>query len=288
MKGIILAGGTGSRLRPITNIINKHLLCVYDKPMIFYPLSILMLAGIREVLIICNRTDVNLFTELFGDGSTLGMNIEYASQEIPNGIAEAFIIGEKFIGSDSVSLILGDNLFIGEGFSNSLRKSSQLKDGGIIYAYKVSDPRAFGVVEMNQNGLAINIEEKPIAPKSNFAVTGLYFYDNNVAHYVKSLNKSERNELEITTLNNIYLQNEKLNVELLGRTFIWKDMGTANDLTSAGAIIQDFQNNQGYMVACIEEIALNNNWIDREIISQNIHRYENSYYGNYLYTLIKQ
>ena len=282
MKGIVLAGGTGSRLRPMTAIVNKHLLCVYDKPMIYYPLSVLMLAGIREVLIICNENDIELFKALLGDGSQIGMSIDYSVQHNPSGIAEAFIIGENFIGTDSVCLILGDNLFIGEGFPNSLRECCKLVDGGIIYGYKVADPRAFGVVEFNQDGLVQSIEEKPSIPKSNYAVTGLYFYDNNAPYYAKTLKKSLRGELEITALNQIYLENKQLRAEILGRTFIWKDMGTITDLSSAASVVEDLQRYQGYMVACIEEIAFNNNWIDGEALMQRASHYKNTFYGEYL------
>lgn len=287
MKGIILAGGTGSRLRPMTNILNKHLLCVYDKPMIYYPLSVLMLAGIRDVLIICNDKDIELFHNLLGNGAQLGMNLEYAIQKNPNGIAEAFIIGEDFIDNDSVSLILGDNLFIGEGFPNTLRECVKLTNGGIVFGYKVTDPRALGVVEFNENGLATSIEEKPLFPKSQYAVTGLYFYDKDASNHAKSLTKSSRNELEITALNNVYMNDNKLRVELLGRTFIWKDMGTTNDLANATTVIKDLQYNQGYMIACIEEIAFNNHWIDNECLNKIANEHKNTSYGDYLYNLAR-
>jgi glucose-1-phosphate thymidylyltransferase len=288
MKGIILAGGRGTRLRPITSVVNKHILPVYDKPMIFYPLSILMLAGIRDILIICNPHDIQLFRNLFGDGGHLGLKITYDRQEEPNGVAEALIIGESFIDNDKVCLILADNLFVGEGFSNALRKSFQLDSGAIVYGYKVNDPQRFGVVEFDENGTAKSIIEKPTKPKSNFAVTGLYFYDENASIYAKTLKKSSRGELEITELNKIYLDQRKLKVEILGRGFIWMDMGTIDALNDAGILIKGMQHSQGFMVGCLEEIALTQGWTTEAELELQVRKHTNTKYGSYLKGLTTQ
>ena len=249
MKGIVLAGGSGTRLYPMTNVISKQLLPVYDKPMVYYPLSVLMLSKIKDILIISTENDTPLFQRLLKDGSQWGCNIEYAVQKYPNGLAEAFIIGENFIGNDNVSMILGDNIFFGQSFSSVLEKSAKIDDGAVIFAYQVKDPQRFGVVEFDNNNHVISIEEKPQNPKSQFAVTGLYFYDNKVVDYVKNQKPSARNELEITDLNNTYLKNGQVNVELLGRGFAWLDTGTHESLLQASQFIQTIENNQGVKIA---------------------------------------
>jgi len=286
MKGIILAGGSGKRLYPTTKAISKQLLPVYDKPMIYYPLSVLMLAGIREILIICTPRDIHTFEELLGDGTDWGIKLEYITQPFPNGIAEAFILGDKFIGSNSVCLVLGDNIFFGQGFSPLLRKSVTMKKGAILYAYQVADPKKFGVVEFDENLKVKSIEEKPNKPKSNFAVTGIYFYDNNVIDIAKNIKPSNRGELEITSINQEYLKINELNTEILGRGFAWLDTGTVKGLLDAGQFVQTIEERQGYKIACIEEIAYNNNWIKKDKLIQLANSIPHNEYCKYLLQII--
>ena len=290
MKGIILAGGAGTRLYPSTMTISKQLLSIYDKPMIYHPLSVLMLAGIKEVLIISTPMDLPNFKNLLKDGSQYGMKFEYKEQPSPDGLAQAFILGEEFIGNDSVALILGDNIFYGQGFSGIMRKgieTIQKEGGATVFGYQVKDPERFGVVEFDENGSAISIEEKPKKPKSDYAVTGLYFYDNDVVKYAKSLKPSSRGELEITDLNNIYLQNKKLNVELLGRGFAWLDTGTHRSLLQASQYIQTIEENQGIKIACLEEIAIRRGFISRDEVLENIKDYKNNEYFSYVKRVAK-
>ena len=288
MKGIILAGGKGTRLYPITLHISKQLLPVYDKPMIYYPLSTLMLAGIREILIISTKRDINNFKDLLGNGKELGLDLKYEIQEKPIGIAHSFIIGEKFINKDNVSLILGDNIFYGHGLTEKLEKASQNKNGATIFAYSVKEPQRFGIIELDKREKPISIEEKPEKPKSNWAVVGLYFYDNKVVDYAKSLKPSQRGELEITDINKIYLQKRKLNVELLGRGFAWLDTGTFSSLIEASNFIKTIEERQGFKIACIEEISYNNGWIKEDILIKRANLFKNSNYGEYLLSILKK
>jgi len=282
MKSIILAGGSGTRLYPITKSISKQLLPVYDKPMIYYPLSTIMLAGIREILIISNPEYIRLYKQLLNDGSHLGLKIEYKVQEKPKGIAEAFIVGEEFIGNDNVCLILGDNIFHGQGFSQMLKRAASLKEGAVIFGYYVKDPKRYGVVEFDENNNVVSIEEKPEKPKSHYAVPGLYFYDNNVVEIAKNLTPSARGELEITDVNKEYLKRGKLKVELFGRGFAWLDTGTYDSLLEASNYVETIQKRQGFYISCIEEIAYRNGWINKEQLIKLAKEMEKVEYGKYL------
>ena len=287
-KGIILAGGSGTRLYPITKGISKQLLPIYDKPMIYYPLSVLMLAGIREILIITTPEDIESFKRLLGDGSTFGVELSYAIQPSPDGLAQAFIIGEDFIGKSNVCLVLGDNIFYGQGFTPMLKQALARKHGATVFGYQVKDPERFGVVEFDQNKCAISLEEKPKQPKSNFAVTGLYFYDNDVIQIAKQVKPSDRGELEITTVNQMYLERGDLNVELLGRGFAWLDTGTHESLLQAAQFVETIEKRQGYKVACLEEIAFNNGWLTSAQILEIGQSMCKNDYGQYLISLVSE
>ena len=289
MKGIILAGGSGSRLYPLTLVTSKQLLPVYDKPMIYYPMSVLMNAGIREIMIISTPQDLGRFQELLGDGSRFGVELTYAKQPSPDGLAQAFLIGEEFIGNDTVAMVLGDNIFAGHGLKKRLKaavENAESGNGATIFGYYVDDPERFGIVEFDENGKAISIEEKPEHPKSNYCVTGLYFYDNKVVEYAKSLTPSKRGELEITDLNRIYLENGNLNVELLGQGFTWLDAGTHESLAEATNFVKTVQSYQHRKIGCVEEIAYLNGWITKEVLEELCEIYKQNQYGQYLKDIV--
>ncbi len=282
MKGIILAGGSGTRLYPVTKSISKQIIPVYDKPMIYYPLSVLMLAGLKEILIISTPQDIHLYENLLGSGEELGIKLEYAIQPSPDGLAQAFIIGEKFIGDDSVCMILGDNIFYGFDFSRTLKEAAKLQDGAIVFGYYVNDPERYGVAEFDANGKVLSLEEKPTVPKSNYAVTGLYFYSNDVVKKAKSLKPSKRGELEITDLNRIYLEEERLSMKIMGRGMAWLDTGTHDSLLEASNFIATIENRQGLKVACIEEIAFRNGYISKEQLLKLAEPLKKNHYGEYM------
>jgi len=288
MKGIVLAGGSGTRLFPITKGVSKQLLPVYDKPMIYYPISVLMLAGIKDILIITTADDKAGFVRLLGDGSDFGINLSYEIQPSPDGLAQAFIIGEEFIGDDTVCLVLGDNLFWGQGFSPMLQKAASQTEGATVFGYQVQDPERFGVVDFDENMKALSIEEKPLKPKSNYAVTGLYFYDNSVVEIAKNVKPSARGELEITSINQAYLDKGLLNVELLGRGFAWLDTGTHETLLDSAMFVETIERRQGYKIACLEEIAFNNGWLSSEQINELAKPMMKNSYGQYLMTLANE
>lgn len=287
-KGIVLAGGSGTRLYPITKGVSKQLLPIYDKPMVYYPISVLMLASIREILIISTPEDIDGFKRLLGDGAQFGIQLSYAVQASPDGLAQAFIIGEEFIGKSNVCLVLGDNIFYGQGFTPMLQKAVSRKTGATVFGYQVKDPERYGVVEFDENKCAISLEEKPKQPKSNFAVTGLYFYDNDVVEIAKKVKPSERGEVEITTVNQMYLERGDLHVELLGRGFAWLDTGTHESLMEAGMFVETIEKRQGFKIACLEEISFNNGWLNKEqvlAIGRSMHK---NYYGRYLISLVDE
>ena len=288
MKGIILAGGSGTRLYPVTKAMSKQMVPIYDKPMIYYPMSVLMLAGIREILIISTPRDIVNFKELFKDGSELGLSIEYAVQEQPNGLAEAFIIGEEFIGDDNVAMILGDNIFYGQNFSSHLKEAASLERGAMIFGYYVQEPRAFGVVEFDENNKVISIEEKPEKPKSKYAVPGLYFYDNTVVKKAKSLRPSARGELEITDLNRLYMEEGTLKVNVLGRGMAWLDTGTHSSMLQASNFVEAIQNTQGTFIACLEEISYRKGWITKEQVLELAKPLMKTDYGKYLVDIVEE
>ncbi|MCE1255245.1 MAG: glucose-1-phosphate thymidylyltransferase RfbA [Anaerolineae bacterium] len=288
MKGIILAGGKGTRLHPLTLAVSKQLLPVYDKPMIYYPLSMLMLAGIRDILVISTPEDIPLFERLLGDGNQWGVNFSYVTQLEPNGLAEAFILGKDFIGHDPACLILGDNIFYGSGLSNSFKEMTELKNGAYIFAYPVKDPTRYGVVEIDKHDMALSIEEKPLKPRSNFAVPGMYFYDNQVVKRAESLKPSKRGELEITDLNRLYLNDGLLKVKVLGRGFAWLDAGTHESLLQASTFVQTVEERQGLMIACPEEIAYRQGWINNKQLENIGQKMANNSYGTYLLQLLRE
>ncbi len=288
MKGIILAGGAGTRLYPITKSISKQIIPIYDKPMIYYPLSVLMLAGIREVLIISTPKDIQLYIDLFGDGKQLGLQIEYKIQPSPDGLAQAFILGDEFIGNDSVCMVLGDNIFFGYGLSGMLQEAAKLKDGATVFGYYVKDPERYGVAEFNKEGKVLSLEEKPAKPKSNYAVVGLYFYGNDVVAKAKSLKPSPRGELEITDLNRIYLNENRLQVKLMGRGMAWLDTGTHESLLEASNFIATIENRQGLKVACLEEIAYKMGYINREQLLKLVEPLRKNQYGEYMIAIANE
>ena len=288
MKGIILAGGSGTRLYPVTKAMSKQMAPIYDKPMIYYPMSVLMLAGVRDILIISTARDIVNFKELFKDGSEYGLNIEYAIQEQPNGLAEAFIIGEEFIGDDNVAMILGDNIFYGQSFSDHLKEAAQLENGAMVFGYYVQDPRAFGVVGFDENGTVTSLEEKPEKPKSKYAVPGLYFYDNSVVEKAKALKPSPRGELEITDLNKVYMEEGTLKVNLLGRGMAWLDTGTHVSMLKASNFVEAVQTTQGTFIACLEEIAFRQGWINAEQVKELAKPLMKTEYGKYLVDIVEQ
>jgi len=288
VKGIVLAGGLGSRLHPLTNVISKQILPIYDKPLIYYPISVLLLAGIRDIAIISSPRDINLFKDLLGTGDDFGVKFEYLLQDNPGGIAQSFLVAEKFIDNDDSCLILGDNIFFGYNFSTLLTNASQKLNGASIFLTRVNNPSEFGIAEVLENGLVASIEEKPVNPKSNMAVTGLYFYDNQVVDIAKSIKPSSRGELEITDVNKVYLKQSLLNAYQLGRGFAWLDTGTHDSLLSAGDFVQTIEKRQGQKIACLEEISYNKGWIDSNQLENQAKKYSNSPYGDYLNSLLKE